>query len=142
MKQLFQPDTHTCGQTCVAMLAKTSVEEAIKAVGVKTGTHGTHLIRGLMILGLSCSDKSNLLTKNKQFPSKAIVRVQPVDRKVNKWRGHWVAVEHGLVYDPDIDRDYHPFRENLGIRTIVPLYEYVTLMNTIGHKFTSFIGVD
>jgi len=48
----------TCGQTCVAMFTGITEEEAIKIVGIKGGTHGTHLISGLKKLNIKCSERS------------------------------------------------------------------------------------
>ena len=108
IKHLRQPvGSSLCDQTCVAMVAGVSLDEAIEAVGCTRGTRIKELADGLNKLGFICDRKLKTLSKKKplteQLPSTAIVNT--------KWRsehrktpgGHWVVWHNERIYDPEFD---------------------------------------
>lgn len=109
MNFLQQPNNKTCGHTCIAMIANTSVEDAIKVIDHNSGTHGTHLIKALNHYGIKNSGKSIRIKDNEtRLPNFAIVRIQHDKSekelrrrlKQKQWYGHWIVVKDGFVYDP------------------------------------------
>jgi hypothetical protein len=102
LKPLLQPDqTGMCGQTCVAMAAGVSIEEASSAIGMSVlGSHGTEasdLARGLRKLGMAVGE-AGPFPKTHRVPRFAIVAI---DDNKTSW-GHWVLLHEGFVYDPGI----------------------------------------
>jgi hypothetical protein len=127
-KIMQQPvGSSTCGQTCVAMIAKVSLETACRAVGRKSGTHGTHLIKGLKTLGVDCYPTSKLVRKDKPLPECGIMRIQATYD--TSWRGHWVLKWGGRIYEPTDGKVW-------GIQT------YVEYLQSVRQRFTSFIEIN
>lgn len=91
-----QPTPLTCGQSCIAMLAKTSVEEVIDKMVNDGSTHHIDIINGLNACGVKCDDKYTEVTKeNPMYPPVCVLLV---------WfptYGHWVVHYHGKFYDPE-----------------------------------------
>lgn len=93
---ILQPEgSNLCGQTCVAMVANVSIEEAIEAVGKHGLTNTRHLINGLRRLGIDC-DKKLLPVRRATFPPLCIAKVRFKD----SWKFHWIVLHHGVRYDP------------------------------------------
>ena len=130
-----QQNLSTCGQTCVAMAAHITWEEACKAVGKKSGTHGTHLIKALVQLGMPCAVKSKLIKRNEDLPEKAILRLQSLPGQSHKafsggvWRGHWVLKWHNEIFEP--------FDGKVWI-----LNDYQEFIKSRDWQFTSFIQLN
>jgi len=124
---------NTCGQTCVAIIANVELERAIEAVGRKGGTHGKHLIEGLVKLGIETTPESVRFNRQKdEFPSFAIMRMRaPKNRDVSGrwWGGHWVVIHQDIIYDPAVEDPLH--RLHYEERYMLPY----------GYKFTSYVGV-
>jgi len=125
---LRQPTKMTCGQTCVAMVAGISVDEAIQVIGKTGGTHGSDLIRGMKKLGVACSKKSKV-TDGLTLPKRAILRQKLRDRK-KKWGGHWVLYLDGIIYDPGpgISMPVAEYRDQLMQK--LRFTSYITLLST------------
>lgn len=91
-----QPTITTCGQACIAMLAKISVKEAIEKMGTDSSTERHHIINGLRACGIDCSDEFIEITnENPIFPPVCVLLI---------WfptYGHWVVHYHGKFYDPE-----------------------------------------
>jgi hypothetical protein len=108
------PDSQSCGQHCVAMIAGVSVEEAIEAVGHDRRTRTKDLRRALEKLGMELgSDRLLQVRHNKAFfdpkhtPKAALCKAVHFPMAVSKkLRGrclrsfHWVVIYNGMVYDP------------------------------------------
>ena len=122
----------TCGQTCIAMLSGITEEESVSIVGVKGGTHGTHLISGLKKLNIRCSERSVRFVGF--LPKIGILRIKSSGGKVHQtntkaiWRGHWVLIYENAIYDP-----------GYGASTI--LKTYLDWMKKENFKFTSFVEI-
>lgn len=96
MHILKQPTSVTCGQTCVAMLAGVSVEDACAAVGTEGTTKTRQLVAGLQNLGLPCSGGLIRVRRVSGLVAQAIVKVAPP-----KGRGwHWVLWHGDSFVDP------------------------------------------
>lgn len=132
IKLIRQPKgSFNCGPCCVAMLAGTTMEEAIKAIDKSGLTCAPHLRRGLNALGIQCGDK---LVKG--WPEKdetAIVKLLFIDfekdlgkKQAKKLgldgprRGHWVVWHKNKFYDPDA-----------GVFKNLP--DYLSMCNYISH---------
>lgn len=91
-----QPTSLTCGQACVAMLAKISVEEAIYKMRTDSSTERIDIVNGLNVCGVKCDDKFTKITnENPIYPPVCVLLV---------WfptYGHWVVHYHGKFYDPE-----------------------------------------
>lgn len=97
IKQLYQPeDSNLCGQTCVAMLAGVSLDEAIEAVGTRAGTCGPALHKALKKFGIKTSKKSIRTKRNGIIPENCIARV----RTKGSTGCHWILIWNSGVYDP------------------------------------------
>lgn len=99
VKPLLQPDASgLCGQTCVAMAAGVTIDEAFNAVGVsgigQRGTEPSDLVRGLRRLGVRVGEP-------RPFPQVRLPRcgIAAINDNKTSW-GHWVFLKNGLVYDP------------------------------------------
>lgn len=103
---LFQPDkTGLCGQTCIAMVAGVTIDEAVQVVRVTSvgdpGTSTEQVIAGLKNFGFRLGKVKSYIKKKKKLevlPEFAIMSV--VDNRT-EW-GHWVVLKDGFVYDPGI----------------------------------------
>lgn len=95
MKPIVQPTRTTCGQTCVAMLAGVTVEEAIVAVGTHRPTDAEELIRGLAFYGLSVGVPRRGAARGLAWIDGDHLRV-----------GHWVVAIGGCYIDPADGRVY------------------------------------
>lgn len=92
-----QPTKRTCGQTCVAMAAGVTFDEAAEAVGHRRSTTYRDLQRGLAKLKVWCTSRE-AYDPSKKLPEMAILRLRSYDNK--RWGGHWVLLAGGYVYDP------------------------------------------
>lgn len=91
MKIKLQPKgSNLCGQTCVAMIADISLDDAISSVGKRGLTNTKDIANALRKLGFECADK---VTRYKNgLGSEFCLCV--VESK------HWVVYKDGLFYDP------------------------------------------
>ena len=104
MIPIKQPTDRTCGQTCVAMFAGVSVDEAIRVCGTRGGTHSRHLRRGLRALGIACADRA---VRPQHFDGLCLAAVVKLRRAGSRW-GHYIVWWNGLYYDPGHGRSYTP----------------------------------
>lgn len=133
MKHL-QQGKNQCGQTCVAMVANTTIAHVVELAGKDGGTHATHLIKALELLNIKCTKKCERLRLRKapesewllMLPKVAILRIQSRIQP-NNWRGHWVLKYGCLIHDPDKEDGQH-FNDYLQARMI-------------GLNFTSMIEI-
>ena len=97
MTPLKQPrGSSLCGQTCVAMACRITLEDACGLVGHRHGTRTKELARVLRGRGFRCKDT---LTRSRadQMPDYALVKMSFRGRR--NW--HWVLLWDGALYDPD-----------------------------------------
>lgn len=96
MKYIPQSTDLTCGQACIAMLANSSIEEAIKKMGKDGSTDPIDIINGLRAFGIKCDDEFVKITQeNPSYPPVCVLLV---------WfptYGHWVVHYNGKFYDPE-----------------------------------------
>lgn len=96
IKYIPQPTISTCGQASIAMLANSTVEEAIKRMKNDSSTECEDIINGLRAFGIKCDDEFVKITEeNPRYPEVSILLV---------WfpsYGHWVVHYHGKFYDPE-----------------------------------------
>jgi len=115
---LQDPQSSTCGQTCIAMLLRlSSVDEACKLIGKKGGTRTKDLVKALRAHGWTCSTKRVRLRPRALLPQRAILFAYPKGRRKKCWR-HWIIIWEGSSYDPSFGRD-----TNLGIYDITSYIE-------------------
>lgn len=100
LTHLFQRTNNSCGQTCVAMLAGTTVAQATRAVGVRGATLTQDIVRGLHALGLRCPPRLVPVRHVRGLVPLALVKLAPP-----RGRGwHWVVWEEGDYLDPLVGR--------------------------------------
>lgn len=96
MKLLFQPpNSSSCGQHCVAMIANKSIEEVIEVFGHKHCTNTRQIKNALDRFNYSTSPKLVRLKNETKLPPLCILKV--------KWKSkgsHWIVVEDNYVHDP------------------------------------------
>jgi len=99
IRKLYQPEgSNLCGQTCVAMIAGVTIDEACTAVGHRHSTNARALYRGMENLGIiyNPTKRINGVRSNCFVPSCCIARVH---YKLGK-RTHWVVIWDNDIYDP------------------------------------------
>jgi hypothetical protein len=106
LRPLLQPDmSGTCGQTCVAMVAGVSLDEAFHAVGSTDlrmeGTVPEDIVRGLRKLGWYVGDYQVHGYKKKKLLRLPEFALLCLERTNDRW-AHWVVIKGGFVYDPGI----------------------------------------
>jgi hypothetical protein len=95
--QIYQPKgSRLCGQTCLAMLAGTSIQAVIAAVGKRGSTNVTDLARGLRQLGFDSASALTLVQEDQTWPDIYIAQVKYPKKR--NW--HWVLFANGALYDP------------------------------------------
>lgn len=97
MRLLKQTRLRNCGQTCVAMIAGISIEEAEKAVGKKGSTFADDLIVGLNKLGIT-TKKLTRFAGNHLIPKTALLLCTKSSDP--KWK-HWAILHKGQFFDPN-----------------------------------------
>lgn len=103
MDHIKQSKNNNCGQTCLQMLTKKSLEEVEIAVGKKGSTFGKDLIRGLNTLGYYATSKTlRVVSDFEKFlrSSKEVHGVYVFCVTFPKNRKHWVVLQGGHFYDP------------------------------------------
>lgn len=90
-----QPTRVTCGQTCVAMLARVDVDESMRAIEENGRTSGRQIISGLARLGVRHSKQRAV--KDGRLPRWGIVRMRR-----RREGGHWVVKCPTGIIDPGI----------------------------------------
>ena len=86
-----------CGQACLAMIAHTSLDEAVRAVGHRGATTKATVLKAARKLGLIPKTKVWMLPAEvSEFPANCIVRTRAKYRK----RGHWCCFVDGVYHDP------------------------------------------
>lgn len=102
MRQLVQPNSRTCGQTCVAMAADLDIEAAIKLFGHKHGTTTRAMVRVLRHLGFKTGPGLSRITRDRPAPLRSICKMRFRRRDGRGWRSgwHWVLLWDGKLYDP------------------------------------------
>ncbi len=94
--QWMRQTHNTCGQTCLAMLAKVSLETAISAVGVGGKTCTKDLVNGLRQLKVGSGKRLERLRRADKLPRYCIVKVY------HSYGSHWVLHWDGTVYDSEL----------------------------------------
>ncbi len=104
------PESPLCTQTCVAMVAGVTVEQAVGACGVTTtnddGASLNAALRGLDALGVTYEQpvpayfkRGRKTYKRKDIPAFCIATIS---RQCDEWR-HRVVIKDGFVFDPAWD---------------------------------------
>ena len=126
-----QPTAFTCGQTCLAMITKKSVEDICLLMGTKRSTTISQVSNTLNKLGYIVEPKLTRISKKNPLPELAIVKLRKQNRRgkwMNNW--HWTVYCNGEFFDPswgvvkEYILDLHRMRpvsfmkvEKLGIQT-------------------------
>jgi hypothetical protein len=98
LNNLFQPEnSKLCGQTCIAMISNTTIEEAIVVVGHKKGTTTKELARAIRHYGYVCPERL-MPIRNKELPYFCLCKIVRKNKKTGGW--HWILLKDGLFYDP------------------------------------------
>lgn len=102
MRHLIQPNSRTCGQTCVAMAAGIDIEAAIKLFGHKHGTSTRSMVRVLRHLGFKPAPCLQRITPDRPAPLRSICKMRFRRRDGRGWKSgwHWVLLWDGYLYDP------------------------------------------
>lgn len=93
-----QPNSQTCGQTTIAMIAGIDVQESIKLFGHNGTSYYKDYTRVLGNLGIGFIYHKVDNRKKIYLPKKAIIRIKWGTG--NRCKGHLVAYENGVFYDP------------------------------------------
>ncbi len=97
MELIMQPTTSTCGQACIAMIAKKSVEEVIKDMKTDAPTSIGQLIEILDFYGIKHAEKNKRISKKNPAPYKySILTVH-----TNEGYTHWTLFCDGRYFDPE-----------------------------------------
>ena len=91
---------YLCGQSCVAMLAGVSVDEAIKIIGTDKGTNKQDLKKALDYYGIAYALKSTKYDPNIPLPDLCIIQMT-VEKPPDIKYGHWGIYHNGIYYDPE-----------------------------------------
>lgn len=101
-KHIRQPkDSLLCGQACLAMITKQSLEESIKHIGHSHGTITKELVKVLKKFKYKTPKK---LLRLSYIPKYAIAKIPHKNIKgypKNARGWHWVVYWNGKRYDPD-----------------------------------------
>lgn len=131
MEQIaWQQQTHnTCGQTCVAMLTGTRLDEAIKLTGRRGGTRTVDLVKALSALGYEAPPQLVKIHPVVRWPDTAVLPDPCIVKLTWTGRasGHWCLYHGGLFYDPSI-----------GVRTP---NQYAYLCRRDDARITSYLPV-
>ncbi len=127
MKHIIQPTAKSCGQTCIAMLAQTSVRKVLELLpDKKGGTTAKQLVTAAGQLGVTF-DKLPPHYNFKQVP-RTITAVFRVMWREKRHRTHWIVIDNGLVFDP-------------GLPSAVTLSPYLAMLERKGGRIVSYIEV-
>lgn len=105
MRIVNQLNDLDCGIACVAMFANQNYIRVFRLDLLLPSNKKNGLSQNDMKALLSKMTRDSVLLTRKNcslsdvLDSKAIVLI----REKNKRYGHWVCVEHGLIYDPELD---------------------------------------
>lgn len=97
MELIMQPTTSTCGQACIAMIAKKSVEDVIKDMKTDAPTSIGRLIEILDFYGIKHAERNKRISKKNPVPYKySILTVH-----TNEGYTHWTLFCDGRYFDPE-----------------------------------------
>jgi hypothetical protein len=96
MRELKQPlGSNLCGQTCVAMLADTSIEAVCHLMRTRGKTRTRDVVRALRYYGFTVPNRLiRVMDTIEPLPKTCIVKVP----HARGW--HWMLFYEGRVYDP------------------------------------------
>lgn len=110
IEHIQQPkESHLCGQACVAMVARVSLEEAIQVMGTRGRTRPKQLAVALRHYGFRAKGKLVRVHKGTTieqlqasvYTRTSIVRFYyPWGGDLDDWRSHWTLLYSGQIYDP------------------------------------------
>lgn len=107
IKLLRQTRSANCGQTCVAMVAKTPIKEVEEVIGCKGAISSNQVIVGLKVLGVKCG--SERLPISGKLPEKAII-IYEYKHAYKRIKGSHFIVKWGKkFYDPSYGKSDTPF---------------------------------
>lgn len=113
IRPIRQPHgSNLCGQACVAMVAGTTLEKAIDAVGTRGKTRAADLARGLARFGLTLEPRRRFSGRN-ALPGLAIVMMR---FEIGGRLAHWVVWDHGRLLDPSPQPAFGYFSSYLAVR--------------------------
>lgn len=111
LKQYQPIGSKLCGQLCVSMLCRISVEKSIQLIGKKGSTTGSDLIKAINALNFKTDRLTRLSGTRKislkyeyysYLPDICIVKLRAKGIKSS----HWALIYHGETYDPDPPERY------------------------------------
>ena len=95
--QLYQPaGSNLCGQTCVAMLAGTSIEAVCHMLGKHGSTRTRDIVRALRHYGYRAESRAKRLALGALPLGDGILNYHWSERRM----GHWLLYINGHIYDP------------------------------------------
>lgn len=94
------PCSVLCGQTCIAIIAQVSLDEAIAAVGHERAASAADLCDALWKLGYATSELISYRA-NVWLPELALIKAYVMPPPGHKTWVHWIAWCEGKTYDPE-----------------------------------------
>jgi hypothetical protein len=99
---IVQPEgSSLCGQCCVAMAARITLDRAIDILG-EDGTTTRDLVIALRALRVPCANRPRRISRTKPaWPSRALLTIhRPADPGVRRHKYHWMLAWDGHILDP------------------------------------------
>jgi hypothetical protein len=127
IKHMYQPvGSSLCGQTCVAMLAGITLDQAIEAFGGKKGgTRTKDVVAALRKLAINCGDPPlTRFTGDNCLPDTCIVKLHIDGAK----HTHWVVWHEGRFYDPSwygdscLNKTKNKYRQGIRHTSYLPVF--------------------
>ena len=101
MVHLQQPaESKLCGQTCVAMAAGISIEDAILSVGHRHATRLPELLKAFREFGISRVGTKRTCWNGRSAPPRFSLLSMLFHKPGEKHHGHWLLNWDGVIHDP------------------------------------------
>jgi hypothetical protein len=115
LQRVTQPyDSDSCGQCCVAMLARVSLSEVINALGSDSSTNTSKIREGLKKFGFKSAKRLEQFRGNEQYPSYKQLDFDAILKMVHRRRRNgsadWGGTYHWVVWDSKCGRTLDPQR--------------------------------
>ena len=95
IRYIQQPTEYLCGQACVAMIARVSVDEVIRVMNNDQATGKKDIERALAYSGIGQANTMTKADHSTPLPPVCILKVM-----LPRY-SHWVLYYHGKYYDPE-----------------------------------------
>lgn len=97
MKMIMQPTPLTCGQACIAMIAKKDIAEVVRDMKTDGPTSIGQLIEVLDLYGIRHAEKNKRISKKNPVPYEYSILTVHMDAGYT----HWTLLYDHKYYDPE-----------------------------------------